>query len=104
MCDQIAIINQGELVARDSTEQLLARLDNKTMVIEPEETPSALPDAEGLDVTLRPDGTLAISYQSTRLSAETVLEAVRHAGIRCRDVRTEQADLQDVFLELTRSR
>jgi ABC-2 type transport system ATP-binding protein len=33
-----------------------------------------------------------------------VLEAVRNAGIHIRDVKTEQADLQDVFLELTRSR
>lgn len=104
MCDEIAIIDQGELVARDSTARLLARLDDKTLVIQPEAVVETLPKGDGFEVTHRPDGTLAISYQSTRLSAETVLQAVREAGIRIRDVRTEQPDLQDVFLDLTRNR
>lgn len=104
MCDEIAIINHGELVARDSTVNLLGRLDSRTMVITPEEAVTRQPEGPGLDVSLRPGGTLAITYQSARMSAEAVLEAVRVAGIRIRDVRTEQADLQDVFLDLTRSR
>ncbi|WP_371225267.1 ABC transporter ATP-binding protein [Roseovarius sp. 2305UL8-3] len=104
MCDQIAIINQGSLVARDSTENLLGRLDARTMIIQPDATVTTLPDAPGIEVEQRPDGTLALSYQSQSTPAEAVLEAVRNAGIRIRDVRTEQADLQDVFLELTRSR
>ena len=104
MCDEIAIINQGDLVARDSTANLLSRLDGKCMVIQPDETPKTLPEAPGIEVETRPDGSLALSYQSAETSAEAVLEAVRNAGIRIRDVKTEQADLQDVFLELTRSR
>ncbi len=104
MCDEIAIINQGSLVARDSTKNLLGRLDGKTMIIHPETPAMALPKADGLEVVQRPDGALAISYLSGRTSAEAVLAAVRDAGIRIRDVKTEQADLQDVFLELTRSR
>ena len=104
MCDEIAIINHGELVARDSTANLLGRLDSRTLVISPEEPVAQRPERAGLDVTVRADGTVAITYQSARTSAEAVLEAVREAGIRIRDVRTEQADLQDVFLDLTRSR
>ncbi|WP_306114673.1 MULTISPECIES: ABC transporter ATP-binding protein [unclassified Roseovarius] len=104
MCDEIAIINHGELVARDSTANLLGRLDSRTLVISPEEPVAQRPECAGLDVTVRADGTVAITYQSARTSAEAVLEAVREAGIRIRDVRTEQADLQDVFLDLTRSR
>ncbi len=103
MCDEIAIINHGELVARDSTANLLGRLDSRTMVITPEEPVTRQPAGADIDVTLRPDGTVAITYQSARMSAEAVLEAVRDAGIRIRDVRTEQADLQDVFLDLTKS-
>jgi ABC-2 type transport system ATP-binding protein len=104
MCDQIAIINQGELVARDSTANLLGRLDAKTMIIHPDEDVVTLPQAEGLDVSRRADGALSLSYHAQTMPAEAVLEAVRAAGIRIRDVKTEQADLQDVFLELTRSR
>jgi len=104
MCDEIAIINLGQVVARDSTENLLGRLDSKTMIIHPETRPARLPEAPGLEVEERADGALVVSYHSARTPAEEVLEAVRGAGIRIRDVKTEQADLQDVFLELTRTR
>jgi ABC-2 type transport system ATP-binding protein len=104
MCDEIAIINDGSLVARDSTENLLGRLDTKTMVIHPEEPVRTLPECDGIEVVTRPGGVLAITYHSGQTPAEAVLEAVHRAGIRIRDVKTEQADLQDVFLELTRSR
>ena len=102
MCDQIAIINRGELVARDSTANLLARLDSRTLVVQPDSDVTTLPTGTGINATLRPDGTLAITYQSGTTPAEAVLEAVRAANIRIRDVRTEQADLQDVFLDLTK--
>lgn len=104
MCDQIAIINQGELVARDSTANLLGRIDAKTMVIQPEDAPENLPDAPGIEVSTRADGAIALSYHANQTSAEQVLESVRAAGIRIRDVKTEEADLEDIFLELTRSR
>ena len=103
MCDEIAIINHGAVVARDSTARMLGRLDAKTMVIQPDSPPETLPQAEGIDVTRRSDGTLALSYRSSATSAETVLNAVHAAGIAIRDVRTEQADLEDVFLALTRA-
>lgn len=104
MCDEIAIINHGELVARDSTANLLGQLDKKTMIVIPESPAETLPDAPGLVVESRPDGALAISYHLNETPAEAVLEAVRQAGIRIRDVRTVEADLEDVFLNLTRSR
>ncbi|WP_298934170.1 ABC transporter ATP-binding protein [uncultured Ruegeria sp.] len=104
MCDEIAIINHGEKVAQDSTANLLGRMDSRTMVIVPDNPVSDLPVAEGVDATLRDDGSLIMQYRSTHTSAEQVLEAVRSADIRIRDVRTEEADLEDVFLALTSSR
>lgn len=103
MCDEIAIINHGEVVARDSTSNLLGALDAKTMVIQPHSAVGALPEVEGIAVTTREDGTLAVSYRARQTSAEDVLSMLRDNGVRIRDVRTEQADLEDVFLSLTRS-
>ncbi|MBR9650147.1 ABC transporter ATP-binding protein [Thalassovita aquimarina] len=103
MCDEIAIINQGEVVARDSKTNLVNRIDAKTMVIHAEETVTTLPEAPGITVETRPDGAVALSYHAHQTSAEQVLAAVRDAGISIRDVKTEEADLEDVFLELTRS-
>jgi ABC-2 type transport system ATP-binding protein len=104
MCDEIAIINHGEKVTQQSTQSMLGQLDAKTMVILPETPPAALPQAEGIIVDTREDGALALTYRSSETSAEDVLSCVHAAGIRIRDVRTEQADLEDVFLSLTSSR
>lgn len=103
MCDEIAIINHGEVVARDSTRNLLGALDAKTMIIQPDAEIGQLPKVDGIGVTTREDGTLAVTYHARQTSAEDVLSMLRDNGVRIRDVRTEQADLEDVFLSLTRS-
>ncbi len=102
MCDEIAIINHGTKVAQDSTRNLLGQLDAKTMVIQAEGPADVLPQAPGITANRREDGTIALGYRAQETSAEQVLDAVHAAGLRIRDVRTEQADLQDVFLSLTR--
>ncbi|MEO0372993.1 MAG: ABC transporter ATP-binding protein [Pseudomonadota bacterium] len=104
MCDEIAIMNHGELVVRDKTSALLGQLDTRRIVITPEGTPNGLPEAPGLLVTQREDGTVELSYHAREMTAEAVLDHIRAAGITIADMRTEQADLEDVFLKLTRSR
>ncbi len=104
MCDEIAIINHGEKIAQDSTANLLDRMDSRTMVIVPDGPMADLPAAAGVAASLRGDGSLVLQYHSKSTSAEQVLESVRQAGIRIRDVRTEEADLEDVFLALTSAR
>ncbi len=103
MCDEIAIINQGELVVQDTTSALLGRMDAKTLVIHPESTvPDPIEMPKGVEIERRADGALALSYRRGETSANAILDAVRKAGIVIRDVRTEEPDLQDVFLDLTR--
>lgn len=102
MCNEIAIINHGELIARDSTANLLGQVTAKTLIITPETIPGSLPQGAGITVEQRRDGTLAFGYNSAKTSAEQVLDLVREAGMSIRDVRSEQADLEEVFLSLTR--
>ncbi|WP_109313683.1 ABC transporter ATP-binding protein [Ruegeria sp. AU67] len=104
MCDEIAIINHGEKIAQDSTANLLGRMDSRTMVIVPDNPVVDLPATKGVEAALRDDGNLVLQYRSAQTNAEQVLESVRAANIRIRDVRTEEADLEDVFLALTSSR
>jgi len=103
MCDEIAIINHGEVVAQDKTPNLLGRLDSKSMVIHPNGDVPALPSADGVEAQRRADGAIVLSYRRSETSAEQVLQAVRDAGIAIDDVKTEEPDLEDVFLSLTRS-
>ncbi|WP_394181827.1 ABC transporter ATP-binding protein [Yoonia maritima] len=101
MCDDIAIINHGEVIVRDSTANLLGQLDSKTLVITPD-SPVDLPDLPDAIIGQKLDnGSLTFTYQSTTTPADDVLNIVRNAGITIKDVKTQQADLEDVFLSLT---
>ncbi|MGJ8621253.1 MAG: ABC transporter ATP-binding protein [Yoonia sp.] len=104
MCDDIAIINHGEVIIRDSTENLLGRLDSKTLVITPE-SDAALPALpESITGQKLADGTLSFTYQSGTTPADQILSLVRDAGITIKDVKSQEAHLEDVFLSLTSSR
>ncbi|MGB8622521.1 MAG: ABC transporter ATP-binding protein [Paracoccaceae bacterium] len=105
MCDEIAIINHGELIVRDTTPALLDRMDAKTLVVAPEnEPPGHIDLPEGVEMTRRADGALVFNFHRKQTSAGSVLEAVRNAGVIMRDVATEEPDLEDVFVALTSSK
>ena len=102
LCDTIAIINHGEMIAAEPTPSLLKRLDHKTLNLVPETTLTKVPDAlASLDATLRDDGSLAITYRSSETSIGQLLENVREAGLAIADLATEEPDLEDVFVALT---
>ncbi len=102
LCDQIAIINHGEVVACEDKETLLKRLDHKTLVIDPRDALDTVPDGLGAyDSEIRKDGSLAISYKFGQQSVAELIERVRASGVRINDLRTEEANLEDVFMALT---
>lgn len=102
LCDQIAIVNHGEVVACEPKADLLKRMDRKTLVIEPVEPLSAIPAGfEQQEAVIRPDGSLAITYKFGEASVADMIETYRSSGHRIADLRTEEPDLEDVFLALT---
>lgn len=103
MCDEIAIIDRGEVIARDRTVNLVGRMDAKTLVITPETAPGELLLPKGVEMTRQDDGVLHLSYRRNAISPDTILEALRNGGVKIRDVSTREPDLEDVFLELTRA-
>lgn len=102
LCDSIAIVNHGEIVACEPTPQLLARLDYKTLSITPKNPLSAPPtELDGLDAKIRPDGDLSITFRNSETGIGRILEQVRSAGISIEDLVTEAPDLEEVFIALT---
>jgi ABC-2 type transport system ATP-binding protein len=105
LCDEIAIVDQGEVIACEPKESLLKRLDTKTLVIDPVEPLSAIPDGlSGFSGELRSDGSLAISYRFGEQSVAEIIEKYNASGARIADLRTEEPDLEDVFMALTYKR
>lgn len=101
LCDTIAIMNRGEVVACEPTPQLLRRLDTRNVVVTPEGDLAAPPVLQGFEVAARANGAFAVTYRKGQSSVEQVLAAVRAAGVTIADITTEDPDLEDVFVALT---
>jgi len=103
MCDRIAVIDRGAVIANDETSVMLARLDRKTLAVTlaaPLAAPPAMP--EGVEASLRPNGVLALSYSRSRHEAGAILAVLAQTGVQIRDLATEEPDLEDVFVSLVR--
>ncbi|MGD2133678.1 MAG: ABC transporter ATP-binding protein [Maricaulaceae bacterium] len=105
LCDQIAIIDQGEVVACEPTAQLLRRLDKKRLVITPVSPLDAAPESLADFETERlPSGAIAVSYRAGVDSVASIIERFHASGARIDDLRIDEPDLEDVFLALTYDR
>ncbi|MFC7290664.1 ABC transporter ATP-binding protein [Hirschia litorea] len=102
MCDQIAIINHGEVIACEGTETLLSRMDRKKLIVQPEEAISNIPESiKGLNIERRIDGALVVTYRANETRVMDLLNQIRESGVRIKDLATEEADLEDVFVSMT---
>lgn len=103
LCDQTAIINHGNLIACEPTRSLLRRLDSKELCVTPSEAITQIPEAlKQFSVTLSGENTLVFSYPPSKPLVDDILKACHEAGIGIADVATNEADLEDIFLQLTR--
>ena len=102
LCDEIAIINHGQIIAYDSKAALMGKLDQKqitfTLTASLSDIPPSLAD---LSPSLR-EGKLVVQYQPSRANMDAILTRVREAGLMIKDVSTEEADLEDIFRTLTK--
>jgi len=104
MCDRIAIIDHGEVIANEAKTSLLGRLDSKTVSIVPAvaltEVPVALAMRDDVTAVITDTGALAITYSRTNASLGTLLDLVHSAGVEIRDVTTSESSLEGVFMDL----
>ena len=104
LCDRIAIINHGKLIAEESTRALVGMAQEKLVEVTVDRDLAAAPDNICFEkVELKGARTLSITYRKDRVNAGEVLAAVQRDGLGIVDVSTREADLEDVFLNLTRA-
>ncbi|MFN4312480.1 MAG: ABC transporter ATP-binding protein [Ferrovibrio sp.] len=105
LCDHIAIINHGNVVAHDATPKLLSRLDRKDVIVTLDADLAAVPASLAeLNAELLGPRRLRLHYRPSQQPFSTVLARIQQAGLAIHDLSTQEADLEDLFLELTRSR
>ena len=104
LCDRIAIINHGRLIANEATRTLVGMAQEKVVEVVVDRDVAAAPVNACFDkIELTGERTLAITYRKDRVNAGDVLAALHKEGLGIVDVSTREADLEDVFLNLTRA-
>jgi len=103
LCDRIAIINHGRVIACEPTGTLLRRLDHKELVFILAEDLANVPvPLLRFEAQLAGPRRLLLRYQPSRTRIGEILAAVQAAGLDIADMTTMEADLEDIFLQLTR--
>ena len=103
LCDRIAIIDRGRVVAHDDTQVLLRRLDSKMLTITTDRDLAKAPaELAAFEPELKDGRRLVFRYKPSQTNVGAILAGIQAAGLGVIDLTTEEADLEDIFLQLTR--
>ncbi|URD60248.1 ABC transporter ATP-binding protein [Sphingomonas sp. KRR8] len=103
LCDRIAIINHGQVIANEPTRTLVGRAQEKKVVVTVDRDVMTAPEAPCFEqIEVSGERQLTITYRKDRVNAGEVLGALGAQGLGIVDVVTRDPDLEDVFLSLVR--
>lgn len=105
LCDRVAIINKGRVVACDETKTLLGNMDSKELIVTIASPINDVPQSLrgfGYNVDLRGNNQLTFRYSPSKVEIASILDRVKEAGLAIADLTTEESDLEDLFLRITR--
>ncbi len=104
MCDRIAIINNGSLVALDSTENLLKRIKTKIVKFTLDKKIEIKNDSlTSLKLINYDENILTISYEKSKININEVISFINIKKANILDMSTDDGKLEDVFIRLTNS-
>jgi ABC-2 type transport system ATP-binding protein len=102
LCDTIAIINHGRLIACESTENMVRRLDTKEITVTIDSAIESLPiSLKNYEVEILDSCKLKFSYAPSQINSGEILNSIQDSGFKIKDVSTREAELEDIFLKLT---
>ena len=104
MCDRIGILNKGELVALDTTKNLLERIQTKIVNFTINKKSNFTNESlESVKIILNNENKLVISYEKSKIGIDKIISELDQQNIKILDISTDDGDLEDVFLRLTKS-
>ena len=102
MCDRIGILNKGNLVALDSTKNLLNKIQTKKVTLKIDKKIEIKDNAlESLKIISNEENEICMSYEKSKINIEQIINLFKKDNIKINDISTDDADLEDVFLRLT---
>ena len=102
LCDRIAIINHGKIVALDKTENLLAEIHLKKIKFKIKNFKNIGDKLDNhLVIEYSKNNEISIKYDKTIINIEDIISKIKEKGLEIEDIMTEDADLEDVFIKIT---
>ena len=102
LCDRVGIIHKGNLIALDTTENMLNKIQTKTLKFEINKR-IVLDDVNNKDFTIlnNTDSEFKIEYNKQEFNIQKIIKLLENQGIVIKDIKSEDPDLEDVFVNLT---
>ena len=104
MCGRIAILNKGNIVALDSTKNLLDRIQTKKVTFKTDIKININDDdLESLKIVSQLDNEVCVSYEKSKINMEELINLIKKNNVKIIDISTDDGDLEDVFLRLIKN-
>ena len=104
LCNEIAIIDNGNLITKDTTSNIKSLIDRKQIIISLDSKNFNLDPIMGLDVECEINSDyLIINYKPSEISFNKILDALQLSSIQVKDLTVNETKLEDVFLKLTKN-
>ena len=104
MCDRIAIINKGNLVALDTTKKLLDRIKTKKITFKLKEFDLNLKlNLPNMKFLIESNNTISINYEKELINFEDLINYLKEKNLKILDISIDEGDLEDVFIQLTKN-
>jgi len=104
MCNRIAILNKGNLVTLDTTENLLDRIKTKKIIFKVKEINKFNPeDLNGIKFSYSSNNEITALYERKKHKIDQIINKVKNAGMEIYDISTDEGNLEDVFIDLTKN-
>ena len=103
LCDEIAVINRGQVIACDKKENLMKVLSSKELIISTAQEVMAIDFLQilpGIETKKLAADRISITYDPEKIEVEKILRVVSDAKIQIKDISTKQPDLEEIFKHL----
>ena len=104
LCDRIAILNKGKLVALDTTKNLVDRIKTKKITFRLNKKINVLNlKSFKINILSNNENEIIISYDKEKIKIEEIIKIIKNENVDILDISTDDGDLEDVFIELTKN-
>ena len=108
IADRVGVINQGEIIVVDQTKELLKKMGHKKLTVELQEKVKEIPKVlDQYNLSLVNDN-MALDYtynvQAKQTGITTLLQDIKDAGLKLKDLKTEQSTLEKIFVSLVKEK